>query len=129
MFLKKTLLTGLTVAAMALPAFASAITLDVYNATNEDSTVRIAQSGLCSGRRHMTPAHGESHTPKAQVKMLCLLFKKCDAVMYPSDNCTGNPVAHLSMNTDTMESTVVSIDDPHYAVKTGGNRVDILYAG
>lgn len=126
---KKTLLAGMTVAALSLPGIASALSLDVFNSTNEDSTVRIAQSGLCSGRGHMTPAHGESHTSKAKVKMLCLLYKKCDAVMYPSDNCSGRPVAHMSMNTDTLETTSIVIDDPRYRVSTSGTRVNIDYAG
>ena len=128
MISKKHLFTGLTIATLACPGLASALSLDVYNATNEDSTVRIKQSGLCSSiGGHVTRAHNETHTSQAKVKMLCLLAAKCDAVMYPSDNCTGDPVAHLSITTRDLKVNVNSVDDPRYKITVKGTRVDLGY--
>jgi hypothetical protein len=57
------------------------------------------------------------------------MHKKCDAVMYPSNNCTGNPVAHLSIDTDTLVSNVDQLLDPRYGILSHANRIDIVYAG
>ena len=130
MISKKSLLAGLASAALALPALASALTLDVYNNTNEDNTVRIKQSGLCSSiGGHITRAHSETHTAQAKVKMLCLLASTCDAVMYASNNCSGKPIAHLSLSTRDLVATLISLDNPHYTVALNRNRVEIGYAG
>ncbi len=139
MSIKKKLLLGSALAILSLPV-ASFADLVTYNYTKEVSAVKIQSTGACSGLLgHSTdPVHadgtpGQSSTGALAIRLLCAGSQKntCHATMYASSNCTGNPVANMSLDMTTLAATVDNgqMLDPKYSVTTSGANVYIRYAG
>ncbi|EKD54072.1 MAG: hypothetical protein ACD_60C00126G0018 [uncultured bacterium] len=120
---------GLAIAALSLPIVALSNPLHVNNNTSKDSAVRVTSSilPLCSGDSgHFTPAHNQSDTKPSLVRALCgAQTGICTADMYPAKDCTGEKVATLSINLDTLEVVSVIPIDPKYSVTAHGSTVDI----
>jgi len=115
---------------LSVPAIAG--NLDTYNHTNEDSSVVISSNNRCSGPLKYTPKQvngvaGHTSTTAFEARILCSNKNPCDAVMYPSNNCTGGAVASARIDLNTMNVTVLQMLDNRYKIVTGNNVVHVLY--
>jgi hypothetical protein len=138
MLLKKKLILGSVLAIMSLPVISHADLL-TYNDTNEESTVKITSAAgqPCSGTfGHYTskkggdPAHNPDVTNLSGVRLLCHQLVgsgTCTATMYATRNCTGNPIAYLSMAIPSLKVTVLQTLSPYKVVTEGDGTVRIKY--
>lgn len=125
---------------VTLPLIANA-TLENFNYTNEDSSVRVT-----SGKVHPCSSDAGVYTPKAspngdpgysfvkdtEIQGLCLgsANKTCTADIYNTNNCTGDKVAVASLDLNTKSVTSIMVTDPRYVfeVENGGTVLRVRYA-
>jgi len=114
MFLKKIALVGSAVVAFGLPVLACADLVTVNN-TNQYSSVRV-QTGICPTR--VTPPHQSLATPIGIVRTICGGRKSgdCAATVYASSDCSGAPVANITIDLGNLNIKAISNLSPSYNV-------------
>ncbi len=119
MRLKKIALIGSAVAALGLPVLASADLVTVNN-TNEFSSVRIQQTGICPTRT--TAPHGSLPTAIGTVRTICgNPLKKtgdCTATVFASSDCSGAPVATVTIDLANLNIKAINNLSGSYAVSS-----------
>lgn len=119
----------LPVSAMALPPFPKG-TLQITNNTKHDVTSKI--DGNCSssllGNAGITKAGETSKISPTQILLACassLLQTNtlCNATVYPSNNCSGNPIAKVTLDTQTGIKQVETSAD--YIIDANGFTVSV----
>jgi len=138
MHLKKALL-GTILAISTLPLIANA-GLHTYNYTNEDSSVRVTSgtikpcsmdAGVYTPKMNPDGTPGESNVNDTSINLLCKTSTSiCTADVYPTKNCTGDPVGYATLNLTTKTVTNVTSVNPKYVflVENNGTVLRVKYA-
>ena len=131
MQLKQSKLFIATLALISMPLIANA-SLDLYNYTNEDSTVRVTSGSIkpCSSDLGVyTPKASPNGEPgnkfvkDSEISGLCITSKDktCTADIYNSNNCTGQVVGQASLSLNSKSVTSIVVTDSRYSFEVEGN--------
>lgn len=132
MLFKQTFVLSSALALLSLPVIASA-NLDTFNHTNEDSSVKILKSGICSSKVPVfgtyTPANGQSSVTPLGVRAICAAGSgECMADIYMTRDCSGPVVANAKLNLGTITVTSINMISTKYKIDANGSVINIYYA-
>jgi len=134
----KTSLTAITLFAMPLISYAS---LEIYNYTDKDSSVRItsgsihpcsSDKGVYTPKRSSDGTPGHSATTDMQIKGLCVTSQNnvCSADIYTSNNCTGDKIGNATLSLVTKAVINLTRYDNRYEfeILNNGTLLKVRYA-
>jgi len=131
MQVRKSKLFLATLAMISMPLLAHA-SLETFNYTHEDSSVRVTSGAIkpCSSDAGVfTPKMGTDGQPghssvnDTSISGLCLTSKNktCTANIYNSNNCTGDLVGEASLDLNTKRVTAIKSTNSRYTFEVDGN--------
>lgn len=129
-----------TLALISLPVVTNA-SLDLYNYTNEDSTVKVTSGSInpCSSdlgvytpKMEPNGKPGKKFVKDSEISGLCITSKDktCTANIYNTNNCTGDKVGEASLSLITKSVTSITPTDSRYIfeVTNNGTVLTVKYA-
>lgn len=104
----------------------------VHNNSDFFGTGKLTLSPCSSsvGDQGIVHPHSTFNVPQSVLNMLCGL-KPCQAQVFLSNNCSGKPLASVTLEAKKGVVSYTNMDPMHYRISGGGNDVtlDPIYRG